>query len=217
MTLPSLTPDDVLATTRSVRRRLDLTRPVERHLIEECVQLAQQAPSGSNRQGWHFVVVTDPAKRLGLAELYRRAWAGYVRSPGAVQNAVYADPARQATQRRVGDSAQYLADHMHEVPALVVPCIECQRSTLTAGNQAGLFGSIIPATWSFCLAARARGLGTCWTTMHLQFEQEAAAVLGIPYDDVLQAALIPLAHTVGLDFKPAAREPVERMLHWDAW
>lgn len=213
----NLTPDALLATTRSVRRRLDLTRPVERHLIEQCLRLAQQAPSGSNRQGWHFLVVADPDKRRRLAEIYRRAWARYAASPTAAQNVVYADPARQATQRRVGASAQYLADHLHEVPVLVVPCIEAKRSTLTAASQAGLFASIIPATWSFCLAARARGLGTCWTSMHLQFEQDAADVLGIPYQDVLQVALIPLAHTVGADFTPAAREPLETMVHWDGW
>jgi len=211
----SLTPDELLSTTRSVRKRLDLTRPVERRLVEECLELAQQAPSGSNSQRWHFVVVTDPAKKTALADLYRRSWSQY-RGSAPGQIAAY-DAARQAVQRRVVDSAQYLADHMHEVPVLVVPCIEHARQPTPIAAQAGLFGSILPAAWSFCLAARARGLGTCWTTLHLRYEEEAAQALGIPYDRVLQAALIPVAHTKGTDFKPGPREPLERIVHWDGW
>lgn len=217
MTLPDLSPDDVLATTRAVRRRLDLSRPVPRSLIEECLRLAQQAPSGSNRQGWHFVVVTDPDKRRALAELYRRSWDQYVGQPAAVGNLRFEDAARAAIQRRTASSAQYLADHMHEVPALVIPCIAQRRDALTAAPQAGLFGSILPAAWSFCLAARARGLGTCWTSLHLRYEAEAAQVLGIPYDEVIQCALIPVAYTVGSAFRPAPRDPLDRIVHWDGW
>ncbi len=208
-----LTADEVLTTTRSVRKRLDFSRPVERSVIEECLRIAQQAPSGSNRQGWHFVVVTDAEKRRAIADLYRRNWERYRATPGAQ----YSDPARVETQGRVRDSAQYLADHFHEAPALVIPCIHGRTDGLPASAQSGVFGSILPAVWSFMLAARARGLGTCWTTIHLAYEREAAQVLGIPYDEVMQVALTPVAYTKGTDFKPAPREPLETVVHWDQW
>ncbi len=208
-----LTADEVLTTTRSVRKRLDFSRPVERSVIEECLRIAQQAPSGSNRQGWHFVVVTDAAKRRAIADLYRRNWERYRATPGAQYN----DPGRAATQGRVRDSAQYLADHFHEAPVLLIPCIHGRTDGLPASAQSGVFGSILPAVWSFMLAARARGLGTCWTTIHLAYEREAADVLGIPYDEVMQVALTPVAYTKGTDFKPAPREPLETVVHWDQW
>ena len=77
--------------------------------------------------------------------------------------------------------------------------------------------SIVPATWSFMLAARARGLGTCWTTFHLAHEREAAELLGIPYEAATQAALIPVAYTKGTDFKPGPRKPLGEVIHWDRW
>ena len=217
MSLLNLTPDEVLSTTRAVRRRLDFSQPVERHLIEECLRIAQQAPSGSNSQGWQFVVVTDAEKRKALADLYRRSWANYLEQPSFIGKLQFDDEERNTVQQRTASSAQYLADHLHEVPVLVIPCIARNRATFTASNQAGFFGSIIPASWSFCLAARARGLGTCWTTLHLQYEEEAAAVLGIPYANVIQVALIPLAHTKGTDFKPAPRDSIEKIVHWESW
>jgi nitroreductase len=212
-TLP-LTPDELLSTTRAVRRRLDLSRPVERAVLEECLTLAQQAPSGSNRQGWHFVVVTDPAKRAALAAIYRRGWERYVADPSPLQ---HPDPARRVVQERVRASAQYLADHMHEVPVHVIPCIAGRTDGQPAAAQAGVWGSILPAVWSFMLAARARGLGTAWTTLHLGGEEEAAAVLDIPYREVMQAALIPVAYTSGTDFHPGPRAPLETVVHWDSW
>jgi nitroreductase len=211
----ALTPDELLSTTRAVRKRLDLTRPVERSVLEECLTLAQQAPSGSNRQGWHFVVVTDPAKRAALAEIYRIGWRRYAAS-GTALSAID-DPVRRATQRRVTDSAQYLADHLHEVPVHVVPCIAGRTDGEPSSSQAGVWASIIPAVWSFMLAARARGLGTAWTTLHLGGEQEAAEVLGIPYERVMQVALIPVAYTKGTEFKPGPRAPLETMVHWEGW
>jgi nitroreductase len=114
-------------------------------------------------------------------------------------------------------SAQYLADHMHEAPVLVIPCIRGRTDGLPAASQAGVWGSIIPATWSFMLAARARGLGTAWTTLHLGGEREAAEVLGIPYDEVMQVAMIPVAYTRGTDFHPGPRRPLEEMVHWESW
>jgi nitroreductase len=209
----SLTPDEVLTTTRSVRKRMDFARPVEREVLEECLRIAQQAPTGSNRQGWQFVVVTDAEKRLAIANLYRKGWERY-RSGGAT---TYDDPNRAATQARVSDSAQYLADHFHEAPVFVIPCIMGRTDGQPANVQSGVFGSILPAAWSFMLAARTRGLGTCWTTIHLMHEKEAAAVLGIPYQHVMQVALIPVAYTKGTDFKPAPREPLATMVHWETW
>jgi nitroreductase len=212
-----LSPDELLTTTRSVRKRLDLSRPVERELLEACLQIALQAPTGSNDQNWHFLVVTDPQTKLGLAELYRRAADRYLNNPNAAINRHLRDDARHATAERVKSSAEYLAEHLHEVPVFVIPCIAVRPETLPLGPQASVYGSILPATWSFMLAARARGLGTCWTTLHLVFEQEAAALLGIPHDQVAQVGLIPVAHTLGDDFKPGPRLPLEFVLHWERW
>jgi nitroreductase len=207
--------DEALATTRTVRKRLDLTRPVERGVLEECLALAQQAPTGGNRQGWGFVVVTDPAKRLALAEVYRKGWRAYRASPlGDVSRA----PAtQQETLGRVLDSADYLAEHLHEVPVHLIPCIRGRMEKQPVAVQAGVWGSILPAVWSFMLAARARGLGTAWTTVHLSHEQEAAEILGIPYDKVMQAALVPVAYTIGTEFKAGARMALDEVVHWEGW
>jgi nitroreductase len=213
-----LTPDQLLSTTRSVRRRLDLTRPVERRLIEECLLLAQQAPSGGNRQGATFVVVTDPATRAALGEIYARAWVRY-RDEGVVggRPGATTPPTGRDLQQRIGRSAQYLADHMGEVPVLVVACHPGRTENRPQVAQASAFGSVLPAVWSFMLAARARGLGTAWTSIHLFYEEEAAALLGIPYDEVSQVALIPVAHTIGTDFKPGPRVPLDRFARWERW
>jgi nitroreductase len=213
----ALSPDELLTTTRAVRRRLDFDRPVERAVIAECLEIALQAPTGGNRQRWHFVVVTDPGKRAALAELYRKAWAVYLTWPTAAPNLHFDDPTREAVQRRVGDSAQYLADNLQRVPVLLIPCFPGRLDGQSSSTQAGAWGSILPAVWSFMLAARARGLGTAWTTLHLLHEREAAGILGIPYADFTQAALVPVAYTRGADFKRAHREPLARFLHWDAW
>lgn len=215
-----LTPDELLTSTRAVRKRLDFTRPVERSVLEECLTIAQQAPTGSNLQNWHFIVVTDAAKRRGLAELYRKGWAIYVTLATAAGNLALNNPQRNAQQARIMASAQYLADHMHEAPVLVVPCIrvpEGRCETQPIVKQASMWGSIAQAGWSFMLAARARGLGTTWTTLHLLFEEEAAQILGVPYAEVNQAALIPVAYTRGTRFSPAQRAPLDTMVHWEAW
>jgi nitroreductase len=205
-----LTPDELLATTRSVRRRLDLTRPVEREVLEDCLRLAQQAPTASYAQNWHFVVVTDPGRRAALGELWRSVAGPYLERRAA---ATAADP----TVERIGDAVCYLAEHIHEVPVHVIPCVEGRTDGKPGALQAGRWGSIIPAAWSFMLAARSRGLGSVWTTFHLLHEREAAEILGIPYDKVMQAALLPVAYTIGTDFKPAARKPLDTMVHWDRW
>ena len=223
MTLLNLTPDELLTTTRSVRKRLDFSRPVEPELLRECLEIAVQAPTGGNRQTWHFILVTDRQQIQALGEIYRKGWAIYTK----VQQQTYANlaqskrmtPERINTLTRVADSANYLSEHMHEVPAMLIPCGygRADIDGQPAAAQAGWWGSLLPAAWSFMLAARARGLGSCWTTIHLYYEQEAADVLGIPYDKIVQAGIIPVAHTLGTDFKPGARVPLDNILHWDKW
>jgi nitroreductase len=208
--LLELTPDQLLSTTRAVRKRLDLDRPVERGLLEECLRLAQQAPTGSYRQDWHFLVVTDPELRAGLAGLWRQGAEKYL--------AGVAEPETiPGMMGRVLGGVFHLRDHLHEVPVHVIPCIEGRTEGKSAFAQASRWGSIMPAAWSFMLAARSRGLGTVWTTFHLAREQEAADLLGIPFDSVMQAALIPVAHTIGTDFKPAVRAPLDTFVRWDRW
>ena len=217
-TLLPLDPDELLSTTRSVRKRLDLSRPVEPELIRECIEVATQAPTGGNNQGWHFVVVTDPAKRKQLADWYAPAFAAMYGDPEAVAARLpQDDPAYLETTKKVVSSAQYLADHLAEVPVHVIPCIEGRTDQLPVAWQAAIWGSLLPAVWSFMLAARARGLGTCWTTLHLTEEKAAAEMLGIP-ETVMQGALIPVAHTLGgTDFKPGARRDLDRIIHTDGW
>ncbi len=220
MPLLNLSPDELLTTTRSVRKRLDLTRPVEPELIRECLEIAIQAPTGGNGQNWHFVVVTDAEQRQALGKLYQKGFALYqemMRSGELVLSSSATAPEQIATYSRVRSSSQYLIDHICEVPVLVVPCIADRVDHMPVVEQAGAWGSILPATWSFMLAARARGLGTCWTTVHLYYEREAAELLNIPYERVMQVALIPLAYTIGTEFKPASRIPLDAVVHWDQW
>lgn len=212
-----LTPDQLLATTRSVRLRLDLTRPVERSVIQECLELAQQAPTGGNQQSWSFVVVTDAEKRQALGTLYKRGWDAYLQTISSRLAADSETSMPRPEVMRVYRSAQYLADHMGDVPVLVIPCITGRTEEANVEEQASQWGSILPAVWSFMLAARSRGLGTCWTTLHLPHEREVADLLGIPYDEVMQAALIPVAHTLGDDFRPGQRRPLESIVHWEEW
>jgi nitroreductase len=217
-TLLPLGPDELLSTTRSVRKRLDLTRPVEPALIRECIEVATQAPTGGNNQGWHFIVVTDAAKRKQLADWYAPAFAAMYGDPeAAAARLPQDDPVYLETTKKVVSSAQYLADHLAEVPVHVIPCIEGRTDQLPVAWQAAIWGSLLPAVWSFMLAARARGLGTCWTTLHLTEEKAAAEMLGIP-EHVMQGALIPVAHTLGgTDFKPGARRDLDRIIHTDGW
>lgn len=203
-----LTPDELLSTTRAVRKRLDLTRLVEREVLEECLQLAQQAPTAGYSQNWHFVVVTDAGKRAALGELWREVAYPYLQRGGG---------ARGGQRLRISDAVVHLAEHIHEVPVHVIPCVLGRYEGKTNPLTASMFGSIIPAAWSFMLAARSRGLGTVWTTFHLMHERQAAEILGIPYDEVTQVALIPVAYTLGTDFKPGPRKPLDTMVHWDSW
>jgi len=210
------TVDHLLTTTRSVRKRLDFSRPVDPAIIERCIAIALQAPTGSNMQGWHFLVVTDAAKRAKLGELYRKAFEVYANAPESMRPVIGEDDPRFAQTERIIESASYLAGRMHEAPVLVIPCIEGRIENAGVLAQASVYGSILPAVWSFMLALRARGLGSAWTTLHLMFEHDAAAALGIP-DHVTQTALLPVAYFTGTDFKPAKRLPAEGRTHWEAW
>jgi nitroreductase len=210
-----LNTDELLSTTRSVRKRLDLERPVEREVIEECLELAVQAPTGSNAQNWHWVVVTDPDLKAQIAEHYAAGFDPYFAGAGASYDP--ADP-RGQRQQAVSESAKYLRDHFHEVPAMLIPC---QWGRVPEGApsiaHAGYWGSLLPAVWSFMLALRSRGLGSAWTTLHLVREREVADLLGIPYDTCTQAGLFPIAYTKGTDFKPASRVPAADLTHWNTW
>jgi nitroreductase len=212
MTLP-LSPDELLTTTRSVRKRLDLDRPVPIELVRECLEVALQAPSGSNMQTWHWVVVTDADRRRAVADYYKRSYDRYTESRAARMATLSAE--RQAVGARVMSSSDHLANVMGDVPVLVLACLTV-GDDLPAGNQAGLWGSLLPAAWSFQLAARARGLGTAWTTLHLAYEKEISELLGIPAN-VRQGVLLPTAFYTGETFRPAPREPLDAVLHVDAW
>lgn len=218
----NLSAEELLATTRAVRQRLDFDKPVSADLIKECVELALQAPTGGNTQGWQFVVVFDADKRAALADLYRKGWAIYKESNGSVFDLAKKTGVGKARDQmvRVARSADYLADNLEKVPVLMIPCIAGRTEQMApAGNiaLASVYGSILPATWSYMLAARNRGLGTCWTTVHLMHEEAAADVLGIPYAEVTQCALIPTAYSIGTEFKPARRKPLDDALHIDQW
>ncbi|MBI5089171.1 MAG: nitroreductase family protein [Actinobacteria bacterium] len=214
-----LTPDELLSTTRAVRKRLDFDRPVPDELIRECVALAMQSPSGSNKMSMHFVVVRDQAKRRAIGEIYGQCYDVYRQVPGSyIRTIDKGDPASNAQQQRSADSADLLAERMGDAPVLVIPCSSAGRiDGKPAASAAGSLANVIPAMWSFMLAARARGLGTCWTTLHLMREQEVADVVGIPFDSVQQVCLSPLAYTIGTDFKPAMRPAADSIIHWDGW
>lgn len=213
----NLSADEVLTTTRSVRKRLDFDRPVDRATVEECLDIALQAPTGSNRQGWHWVVVEDAAKKQAISEIYAENFAIYAAAPAGTDFA--SDDPRTEHREAVRSSAQYLADNFHRVPLMLIPCIEGTRQDLPPSASAGLWGSLLPAVWSFMLALREREMGSAWTTLHLirGGEEKVAELLGIPYDTILQGGLFPIAYTIGTDFKPATRLGVDQVLHWDTW
>lgn len=200
--------DELLTTTRSVRKRLDLNRPVGRDVILECIRLAMQAPTASNTQDWRWLVVTDADKRAAIAEIYRSVGAEYL--------AYAAKQASDPQTQRVYASAFALTDTLAQVPVHVIPCLDNRIDNSSLLTAASAWASIIPAGWSFLLALRSRGLGSVWTTMHLAKEREVAELLGIP-PTATQAALFPVAYTIGTDFRPATRPPAETVTYWDSW
>lgn len=210
------TVDKLLTTTRSVRKRLDLERPVPSEIIEECLEIAIQAPTGGNSQGWRFLVVTDEDKKAKIGELYKQSFFIYARSQQEQTESRGSRDHDPEQQGRVVKSAVYLAQNMHKVPVMIIPCIEGRVEDAGLMAQAGLYGSILPAAWSLMLALRARGLGAAWTTLHLRYEQEIAEILGIP-GHITQAALLPVAYFTGEDFQPAKRVAAAKVTSWNGW
>ena len=215
MALLELGPDELLSTTRAVRKRLDFTKPVPDDLVRECVAMALQAPSGGNEIAMRFVVVRDRAMVAAIADVYAQCWDMYAASPGFAGKIKRDTTELQAQQNRVADSATYLSQHMAEAPVLVIGCYASGRlEGVPAAQAAGALGNILPAMWSFMLAARARGLGTAWTTIHLAMEQAVAEIVNIPFDTMQQVCLSPLAFTKGTDFKPAIRPDPDTVIDW---
>ena len=205
------TVDKLLTTTRSVRKRLDFDRPVEREIILECIDLAVQAPSGTNWQAWHFLVVMDAEKRVQIGEYYRQSFEKYVATPGSSFHTQ-----GDSQLERVRDSSRYLAENMGRVPAMIIPCYKGRVENEPPSRQASVYGSILPAAWSLMLALRSRGLGAAWTTIHLRYEKEVAALLSIP-EDATQGVLLPVAYYKGDDFGRAKRSPAAEVTFWDSW
>lgn len=212
----NLSADEVLTTTRSVRKRLDLDKPVPREVLMECLDIALQAPTGSNAQGWQWMFITDPVKKQAIADIYRANALPYLnqKKPDYAE-----DDVRGERMPFVSDSALYLAEHLQDVPVMLIPCLEGRPEKAPLGITASFWASLFPAAWSYCLALRSRGLGSCWTTLHLlnDGERQTAEVLGIPYDSYSQGALFPIAYTQGTDFKRAKRLPSAEVSHFDTW
>jgi nitroreductase len=200
--------DRLLTTTRAVRRRLDLDRPVPRDLLMECIAVAQQAPTAGNSQGWRFVIVDDLEQRRALAQAYRDGGLQLLHDGLA--------SAGDDQTRRTYESALYLADNLERVPVLVVPCIVGLPDAWGPDFVAGVFANILPATWSFMLALRSRGLGSCWTTSTLARQERVAEILGLPAD-VTQVALVPVAYHQGTTFSPAKRPSPDTIVAWNHW
>lgn len=205
--------DMALRTTRAVRKRLDLTRPVDRGLVQECLDLALQAPNGSNRQLYHWILVDDPEVKRGMAEIYRAALDGHAAS-GVSADKPRLDDRTTPEAMRMSESVMFLREHLEQVPVLAVPVIDGRMEGASTFFQASMWGSVIPSVWSFMLALRARGLGSAWTTIHLHREAEMAQLLAIPAS-YTQIGLFPVAYTVGTDFQPAPRMPAHEVSSWN--
>jgi nitroreductase len=206
--------DNLLCTTRSVRKRLDFDRPIDPEVIQRCIDISLQAPTGSNAQGWSVVVVTDPEKRRFIAEKYREGFVTYQKMNLAPE---FEKGDLRAEQRdRVVDSAVFLAENFERAPVHVIYCIDGRFEEMPSMVQASMYGSVLPAAWSFMLAARARGIGSAWTTIHLFAEKEVSAKLGIP-PTVTQTVLFPVAYYKGTDFKPAKRVSPRKVTFWNEW
>jgi nitroreductase len=211
----ALGPAELLTTTRSVRKRLDLARPVDRATVEDCLRIGFQAPNGSNLQLYDWVLVDDPDIRAAMAEIYRGGLADQLAvSAARTEPSLYPDT---DAQKRISASVSHLIEHLHEVPILVIPTVSGRLEDASIFEQASRWGSILPAVWNFMLALRTRGLGSAWTTLHLYREREMAELLDIPYDEVTQAGLFPVAYTLGTTFKQANRSLSEQHVHWNHW
>lgn len=213
-----LSAEELLTTTRGVRKRLDFSRPVERDVLRECVATALQAPSGSNRWALQFVIVTDPDVRRAFGEVYRECYELYKTLDGVYIGSIdKGDPALNDQQQKTTVSADYLGEHFGEAPAIVAACAPARAEDGPPIRKTTLLGSVLPGMWSFMLAARLRGLGTSWTTVSLFDEAKTGEALRIPIDEVTIGAVTPVAYTRGTDFKPALRPDPDDVIHWDGW
>jgi len=203
--------DRLLTTTRAVRKRLDLTAPVEESVVLECLRIATQAPSGGNGQRWRWLLVRDRSARATIAGFYRQSYEAY----SAPRRGLV--PADDRSGQRIVDSSDFLAEHLAEVPLLVIPCVLDRLGPgATLQESASLYGGILPAVWSFQLALRSRGYGSAFTTLHLVHEGEVGELLGIP-ETVTQVALLPVARYTGQTFRPAPRRRIEELTYYDQW
>ena len=203
--------DYFLTTTKQVRRRLDLTRQVPTDVVLECIDLASRAPIGGNLERNRWLLIDDAEKRLALADLYSRFGRGYLEAGQKQIESMGNDP----TATRVVESSMYLLEHLHEVPLMIIP-IKLDRPGTTTFEQATYWGSVTPGVWSLQLALRARGIGSAWTTLHLQHEADAAELLGLPAS-VTQIALLPTAYFTGDGFHPARRRSAQEITYYNRW
>lgn len=199
--------DLLMTTTKQVRKRLDLDRPVPVDLLLECIDIAGHAPMGGNLERNRWMIIDDADRMSQIAEYFAAVGTPYL--------AANAELRPDERSRRVMDSARFLIDHLAEVPALVL-VMRLDRPTGSQGQLAAYYGSVLPGVWSFQLAARARGIGSAWTTFHLEHEQEVAELLGIP-DTVTQVCLLPVGYYTGDGFTPAPRRPVREVTYHNHW
>jgi len=209
----NLTVDEVLSTTRAVRRRLDVTQPVPRAVLEECLELAMQAPNGTNRNEWRWIVVDDREMVAKLAAEYNAAMGAYQQGPG--DSAALTDGV--PGEDRIVASAYALAEKLHQMPAILIPLMPGRSDGKPLSEQSPMWGSILPAVWSFLLALRERGLGSAWTTVASRRERQIAELLGIPRDRYTQVGMFPIAYTIGVNFKKAYRKPVSEVLTYNTF
>jgi nitroreductase len=216
--------DQLLTTTRAVRRRMDFDRPVERSIIEDCVRMAQQAPMGSNLEDWRVVAVDDPAIKQAIAELYQEVWAETVEGPLARGEAatmarlsptVRAGGVAAERQQRILDGVKYLCDRLDRVPVVLIVCSKkVQPERPLGGTASGYYGSIFPFAWSIQLALRSRGLGSVMATAIAHKATRVQQVLDLP-EEWRPITMLPVGYTLGLDFRAATRAPVEHVLSWN--
>ena len=212
----NLSADELLTTTRAVRRRLDTSRPVSRALIEECLELAMQAPNGSNLNKWRWVIIDDPDKIRQLADQYAEAMKMAHGGDGSVPAQAFIDAGKGIPgYDKVLQTGFELVEKLRSVPAILVPLIGGRPETQAYATQAAMWASVIPAVWSFMLALRDRGLGSVWTTVSVRHEKQIAELLGIPVDEYTQVGLFPVAYTIGTDFRKAWRKPVAEVLSYN--
>jgi nitroreductase len=211
--LLELDPDALLTTTRTVRKRLDFERAVSRSLIEECLEIAFQAPNGGNMNAWRWIVIDDRGLIERAAEIYNAGLDDYIAGLGEGGYPGASVPGADGIE----SSTRYLRENFHRSPALLLPLFAGRTEGADVFVQASLWGSIIQAVWSFMLALRARGLGSAWTTGHLYREREMAELLAIPADRFTQVGLFPIAYTIGTDFKRAWRRPVSEVVGWNGF